>query len=179
MTVICVHLHAQSLVSYHLKGCRCLVQWLIYNDCLFRWRQAYEYLLFVDRDEFLHFPGKPLSEVPLPLPSGMTPSVTLSFAVTLRRHCPDNLHCRSCMHIGYQAKALLAQRDNAWPAWTAPQHAANSQHQSGLALALCQPQVTQHVLLPGEHSPECGQAVPEGDCLRGVLWRSAQCALLE
>ena len=31
-------------------------QWLIYNDCVFRWRHMYEYLVFLDRDEFLHFP---------------------------------------------------------------------------------------------------------------------------
>ena len=41
----------------------CCMQWLIYNDCLFRWRQVYEHILFVDRDEFLYFPGKPLGEV--------------------------------------------------------------------------------------------------------------------
>ena len=39
------------------------VQWLIYNDCLFRWRHTYDHILFVDRDEFLHFPGKPAGEV--------------------------------------------------------------------------------------------------------------------
>lgn len=39
--------------SLHYYG-----QWLIYNDCAFRWRHYYDYLLFVDRDEFLHFAGK-------------------------------------------------------------------------------------------------------------------------
>ena len=34
-----------------------LVQWLIYNDCVFRTRHLYEYIMFHDRDEFAHFVG--------------------------------------------------------------------------------------------------------------------------
>ena len=44
--------------SLHYYG-----QWLIYNDCAFRWRHYYDYLLFVDRDEFVHFVGKQPHEV--------------------------------------------------------------------------------------------------------------------
>ncbi len=33
------------------------VQWLLYNDCIFRTRNLYEYLMFHDRDEFVHFVG--------------------------------------------------------------------------------------------------------------------------
>jgi hypothetical protein len=44
--------------SLHYYG-----QWLIYNDCAFRWRHYYEFLLFVDRDEFLHFSGRKPHEV--------------------------------------------------------------------------------------------------------------------
>jgi len=33
------------------------VQWLIYNDCIFRTRNLYEYIMFHDRDEFVHFVG--------------------------------------------------------------------------------------------------------------------------
>ncbi|CAL8469654.1 g9195 [Coccomyxa elongata] len=46
--------------SLHYYG-----QWLIYNDCAFRWRHYYDYLLFVDRDEFVHFVGKQPHEVNL------------------------------------------------------------------------------------------------------------------
>ena len=34
-----------------------LTQWLIYNDCVFRTRHLYEYVMFHDRDEFAHFVG--------------------------------------------------------------------------------------------------------------------------
>lgn len=37
--------------SMHYYGQR-----LMYNDCVFRWRHVYEHLVFLDRDEFLHFP---------------------------------------------------------------------------------------------------------------------------
>ncbi len=33
------------------------VQWLLYNDCIFRTRNLYEYVMFHDRDEFVHFVG--------------------------------------------------------------------------------------------------------------------------
>lgn len=33
------------------------MQWLIYNDCVFRTRHLYEYVMFHDRDEFAHFVG--------------------------------------------------------------------------------------------------------------------------
>ena len=32
-------------------------QWLLYNDCLFRTRNLYEYVMFHDRDEFVNFVG--------------------------------------------------------------------------------------------------------------------------
>ncbi|CAK0784444.1 hypothetical protein CVIRNUC_007648 [Coccomyxa viridis] len=32
-------------------------QWLIFNDCVFRTRNVYEYIMFHDRDEFIHFVG--------------------------------------------------------------------------------------------------------------------------
>lgn len=32
-------------------------QWLLYNDCVFRTRNLYEYVMFHDRDEFVHFVG--------------------------------------------------------------------------------------------------------------------------
>ena len=44
--------------SMHYYG-----QWLIYNDCVFRWRHIYEYIVFLDRDEFLHFPQHKHSQV--------------------------------------------------------------------------------------------------------------------
>ena len=33
------------------------LQWLLYNDCIFRTRNLYEYVMFHDRDEFVHFVG--------------------------------------------------------------------------------------------------------------------------
>lgn len=54
--------------SLHYYG-----QWLIYNDCAFRWRHYYEYLLFVDRDEFLHFVGKKPHEVASACPNSSVP----------------------------------------------------------------------------------------------------------
>ncbi len=33
------------------------MQWLIYNDCIFRTRNLYDYVMFHDRDEFVHFVG--------------------------------------------------------------------------------------------------------------------------
>ena len=95
------------------EGCRCPVQWLIYNDCLFRWRQTYEYILFVDRDEFLHFSGKPLSEVRMPLLSEIASPVNLSFAVTLSRHHTDVLHCNSCSKVEYQSHVLGGMKTSA------------------------------------------------------------------
>ncbi len=32
-------------------------QWLIFNDCVFRTRNVYEFIMFHDRDEFVHFVG--------------------------------------------------------------------------------------------------------------------------
>lgn len=32
-------------------------QWLIFNDCVFRTRNVYEFVMFHDRDEFVHFVG--------------------------------------------------------------------------------------------------------------------------
>ncbi|CAL8469521.1 g9062 [Coccomyxa elongata] len=38
--------------SQHYYG-----QWLIFNDCVFRTRNIYDYIMFHDRDEFVHFVG--------------------------------------------------------------------------------------------------------------------------
>ena len=46
-----------------ISGIKCLnensvhLQWLIFNDCVFRTRNIYEYVMFHDRDEFVHFVG--------------------------------------------------------------------------------------------------------------------------
>ena len=60
---MCTGMHTKICVRHCSTTQLCALQWLIYNDCLFRWRHTYEYILFVDRDEFLHFPGKPAGEV--------------------------------------------------------------------------------------------------------------------
>ena len=45
-------------------GVRC-AQWLIYNDCVFRTRNLYDFIMFHDRDEFVHFVGLEPHEVDL------------------------------------------------------------------------------------------------------------------
>jgi hypothetical protein len=50
--------------SLHYYG-----QWLMHNDCAFRWRHAYAYIAFLDLDQFLHFPGqRPHQERALAVP---------------------------------------------------------------------------------------------------------------
>jgi hypothetical protein len=34
-----------------------VMQWLIYNDCVFRTRNIYEFVMFHDRDEFVQIVG--------------------------------------------------------------------------------------------------------------------------
>ena len=45
--------------------CLACLQWLIYNDCVFRTRNVYEYIMFHDRDEFVHFAGSTPKKVHL------------------------------------------------------------------------------------------------------------------
>ncbi len=43
--------------SEYMMSCASVVQWLIFNDCVFRTRNIFEFVMFHDRDEFVHIVG--------------------------------------------------------------------------------------------------------------------------
>ena len=79
----------------------------------------------MDRDEFLHFPGKPLSEVSLPLLSEIGLPVKFSFVVTLSHNHTDDLHCNPCSKVEKQSHFVGGMKRYHMARCRAPQQAAN------------------------------------------------------
>ena len=109
--------------SMHYYG-----QWLIHNDCVFRWRHTFEFIIFLDRDEFLHFPGQRPSQVkPIAL-SGFHFKIRC-ILINVSNVLPVELHFHQ-MHSVLLQELLLGTLHCVWCAgrlapadiWTLPEH---------------------------------------------------------
>ena len=129
------------LLSWHVYRDHADLGWyygqlLVYNDCIYRSRRAYDYVLVIDQDEFLHSPSGAASPGWLPpllgkLFAAGTPTASVAFATALY---PVRCVTRDLQPLGLQGAPLpglqMASYEFDWARNGAPDFA----HCSGLVV---------------------------------------------